>query len=184
MASRSDSTVSAPTFRAAPAHHMPQRGCRMTGRSHPVGLKRRAPGGQGHFFGRKSWWRHRADLGGAEIQELLRGSRPEALAGRGEQDRAEAVVKSARGDPKFREDELITCPERCPLHSEGEHGAFLASHPVLQFHAARKTSCSAAGGRADVAAVSRRCAPLYGGAVSLGKYGWCLPLVGAMGRRR
>ncbi len=46
----------------------------------------------GHFFGSKSWRRHRADLGGAEIQELLRGSRPEALAGR-EQDRAEAVVK-------------------------------------------------------------------------------------------
>jgi len=83
----------------------------MTGRSHPVGLKRRAPGGYGHFFGSKSWRRHGADLGGAEIQELLRGSRPEALAGPGEQDRAEAVVKSARGDPKFREDELITSPE-------------------------------------------------------------------------
>jgi len=84
----------------------------------------------------------------------------------------------------LREDELITSTERCPLHSEGEHGAFLASHAVLQFHAARKTSCSAAGGRADVAAVSRRCAPLYGGAVSLGKYGWCIPLIGAMGVRR
>jgi len=91
----------------------------------------------GHFFGSKSWRRHRADLGGAEIQELLRGSRPEALAGR-EQDCAEAVAKSARGDPKFREDELITSPERSPLHSEGEHGAFLASHAVLQSHAAQK----------------------------------------------
>ena len=47
MASRSDSTVSAPTFRAAPAHHTPRRGCRMTGRSRPVGLKRRDPGGMG-----------------------------------------------------------------------------------------------------------------------------------------
>ncbi len=118
------------------------------------------------------------------MQELLGGSRPEALAGRGEQDRAEAVVKSARGDPKFREDELITSPERSPLHSEGEHGAFLASHPVLQSHAARKTSCPAAGGRAEATAGSRRCAFLYGGAVSLGKCGWCLFLVGAMGRRR
>jgi len=79
------------------------------------------------------------------MQEVLGGSRPEAWAGR-EQDRAEAVVKSARGDPKFREDELITCPERCPLHSEGEHGAFLASHAVLQSHAARKTSCPVGGG--------------------------------------
>ena len=117
----------------------------MTGRSRPVGLKRCDPGGFGHFFGSKSWWGHRADLGGAEIQEVLGGSRPEAWAGRGEQDCAEAVVKSARGDPKFREDELITSSERCPLRSEGEHGAFLASHPVLQSHAARKTSCSAAG---------------------------------------
>jgi len=156
----------------------------MTGRSRPFGLKRRAPGGYRHLPGSKSWRRHRADLGGAEIQELRRGSRPEAWAGRGEQDRAEAVVKSARGDPKFREDELITSTERCPLHSEGEHGAFLASHPVLQSHAARKTSCPVRGGRAEATAVSRRCAPLYGGAVSLGKYGWCLPLVGAMGRRR
>ncbi len=40
------------------------------------------------------------------------------------------------------------------------------------------------GGRAEATAVSRRCALLYGGAVSLGKYGWCLFLVGAMGRRR
>ncbi len=99
----------------------------------------------GHLFGSKSWRRHRADLGGAEIQEVLRGSRPEAWAGRGEQDRAEAVVKSARGDPKFREDELITSPERSPLRSEGEHGAFLASYAVLQFHAARKTSCPVGG---------------------------------------
>ncbi len=84
----------------------------------------------------------------------------------------------------MREDELITSTERSPLHSEGEHGAFLASHPVLQSHAARKTGCSAAGGRAEAMAVSRRCAFLYGGAVSLDKYGWCLPLIGAMGRRR
>ncbi len=40
------------------------------------------------------------------------------------------------------------------------------------------------GVRAEATAVSRRCAPLYGGAVSLGKYGWCIPLVGATGRRR
>jgi hypothetical protein len=168
MASRCDSTVSVTNFPCSPR---------------PVGLKRRDPGGHGHFFGSRSWWRHRADLGGAEIQELLGGSRPEAWAGR-EQDRAEAVVKSARGDPKFREDELITSPERSPLHSEGEHGAFLASHAVLQSHTGTETSCSAAGGRAEATAVSRRCAPVYGGAVSLGKYGWCIPLVGATGMRR
>jgi len=40
------------------------------------------------------------------------------------------------------------------------------------------------GVRAEATAVSRRCAPLYGGAVSLGKYGWCIPLVGATGMRR
>jgi len=142
------------------------------------------PVGRGTFFGSKSWWRGRADLGGAEIQEVLGGSRPEAWAGRGEQDRAEAVVKSARGDPKFREDELITCPERSPLHSEGEHGAFLASHPVLQSQCSTQNQLLGGGVRAEATAVSRRCALLYGGAVSLGRYGWCLPLVGAMGRRR
>ena len=40
------------------------------------------------------------------------------------------------------------------------------------------------GVRAEATAVSRRCAPVYGGAVSLGKYGWCIPLVGVMGVRR
>jgi len=79
------------------------------------------------------------------MQEVLGGSRPEAWAGR-EQDRAEAVVKSARGEPKFREDELITSTERCPLHSEGEHGAFLASHPVLQSQCSTPNQLPGGGG--------------------------------------